>query len=113
SYHTDIVRRCSLASMVFLGIIVGIGARRSPRYQERLPMPITDTFARSVKADLKPRKYSDSGGLYLYVPTNGSRLWRLAYGFAGKQKTLALGIYPAVGLADARRKRDAAKEQLA
>ena len=45
--------------------------------------------------------------------TQGSKLWRLAYRCDGKQKTLALGAYPAVSLADARQKRDGAKKLLA
>jgi integrase len=58
-------------------------------------------------------KISDSGGLHLLVQPNGSKLWRLAYRSSGKQKTLALGAYPAVPLVEARRRRDAAKQQLA
>ncbi|RUM95533.1 DUF4102 domain-containing protein [Pseudaminobacter arsenicus] len=76
-------------------------------------MALTDTFIRTVKADAKPRKYSDGGGLYLFVPTNGSKLWRQAYAFGGKQRVLAHGQYPAVSLAAARKARDAAKELLA
>lgn len=76
-------------------------------------MALTDTFIRSLKADTKPRKYSDAGGLFIYVPASGSRLWRMAYAFAGKQRTLSFGIYPAVSLADARRARDEAKSILA
>ncbi|RUX03316.1 MAG: site-specific integrase [Mesorhizobium sp.] len=76
-------------------------------------MTLSDTSIRALKAQGTPKKYSDGGGLYLFVPPNGSRLWRLAYGFGGKQKTLALGIYPAVGLAAARRARDEAKALLA
>lgn len=76
-------------------------------------MPLTDTFVRTAKPDAKARKYSDAGGLYLFMPPSGSKLWRLAYSFGGKQKTLALGIYPAIGLAAARKARDAAKELLA
>lgn len=44
---------------------------------------------------------------------NGSKLWRLSYRFGGKQKTLALGAYPAVSLAAARKRRDEAKMLLA
>jgi integrase len=58
-------------------------------------------------------KRSDGGGLFLLVTPSGGKLWRLSYRFEGKQKTLALGRYPAVTLADARRARDEAKEQLA
>ncbi len=76
-------------------------------------MPLTDTRARNAKATLNPRKLSDGGGLFLLVQPNRSKLWRLAYRFAGKQKTLALGIYPTVSLAEARSSRDDAKKLLA
>ena len=55
---------------------------------------------------------SDGEGLFLLVKKNGSRLWRLAYRFNGRQKTLALGAYPAVGLAKARSGRADAKTAL-
>jgi len=45
---------------------------------------------------------ADSGGLYLEVATSGGKLWRWKYRYLGKEKRLALGAYPAVGLADAR-----------
>lgn len=61
----------------------------------------------------KAYKLSDGGGLYLLVNTNGSRYWRLKYRVAGKEKLLALGVYPDVSLADARAKRDEAKRTLA
>jgi integrase len=76
-------------------------------------MPLTDTQIRKLKPKSSPSKHSDGGGLFLLVPPNGSKLWRLAYRFAGKQKTLALGAYPAVPLADARERRDEAKKLLA
>ncbi|MDR4518919.1 MAG: Arm DNA-binding domain-containing protein [Nitrosomonas sp.] len=53
----------------------------------------------------------DSGGLYLLIKPNG-KYWRMNYRFAGKQKTLAIGVYSAVGLKEARKKRDEAKEHL-
>jgi len=65
------------------------------------------------KAKDKAYKLSDGGGLYLLVNTNGSRYWRLKYRYAGKEKLLALGVYPDVSLADARAKRDEAKRTLA
>lgn len=61
----------------------------------------------------QPYKMFDGGGLYLLVQLNGAKLWRLAYRFAGKQKALALGAYPAVSLAKAREGREAAKKLLA
>jgi integrase len=65
------------------------------------------------KAKDKAYKLSDGGGLYLLVNTSGSRYWRLKYRVAGKEKLLALGVYPDVSLADARAKRDEAKRVLA
>jgi hypothetical protein len=56
---------------------------------------------------------SDSGGLYLLVERRGSKLWRHAFRFDGKQKLIALGSYPAVSLAEARTGRDANKALLA
>jgi len=72
-------------------------------------MPLTDTQIRNLKPCVRAAKFSDRGGLHLLVTDGGSKLWRLAYRFGGKQKTLALGIYPHVSLADARSKRDSAK----
>ena len=76
-------------------------------------MKLTDTFLRSLKAAEKVQKHSDGGGLYMHVSPGGGRLWRMAYRFAGKQKTLSFGAYPAVSLKEARARRDEAKEQLA
>ena len=74
---------------------------------------LKDTSLRNTKPTARPKKLSDHGGLHLLVQPTGSRLWRLAYRFAGKQKTLALGVYPAVSLAEARRGKDEAKNLLA
>jgi hypothetical protein len=76
-------------------------------------MSITDTVCRTSKSREKPYKVSDGGGLYLLVETNGSKLWRHAFRFDGKQKLIALGAYPVVSLADARAGRDANKSLLA
>lgn len=76
-------------------------------------MPLTDTACKAAKPSDKPRKLSDGGGLFLLVQPTGGRLWRQAYRFDGKQKTLAHGAYPAVSLQEARSKRDAAKALLA
>ena len=81
-------------------------------------MTLTDIAIRNLRGKpgegdkAKPYKVSDSGGLYILVQPDGSRYWRLAYRFSGKQKTLALGVYPSVTLLEARKKRDAAKEQI-
>src|SRR5271155_1069631 len=76
-------------------------------------MPITDTVCRTSKPGEKPYKLSDGGGLYLLVEKNGSKLWRHAFRFDGKQKVVALGAYPIVSLADARAGRDLNKGLLA
>jgi integrase len=76
-------------------------------------MPLTDAAIRAAKPSPSPFKVSDGGGLHLLVQPNGARLWRLAYRFAGKQKTLALGSYPTIGLAKAREGREKAKRLLA
>lgn len=75
-------------------------------------MPLTDAWLRAAKGALKPFKKSDAGGLYILVQPDGKRYWRLAYRFAGKQKTLALGVYPLIGLGAAREARDFAKREL-
>src|SRR5215472_9154279 len=74
---------------------------------------LNDTRVRNAKPADRPIKLSDSGGLHLLIQANGSKLWRLAYRFGGKQKTLAIGVYPAVTLKHAREKRDEAKRLLA
>ena len=75
-------------------------------------MALTDTFVKSVKSTSKSgEKHSDGGGLYLLVKESG-KYWRINYRFGGKQKTLALGVYPTVSLKVARDKREKAKEQL-
>ena len=76
-------------------------------------MPLTNTAIRNAWPRKTTFKISDGGGLHLLVQPNGSRLWRLAYRFAGKQKTLALGVYPTVPLLKAREGREGAKRMLA
>jgi len=74
---------------------------------------LTDTAIRKTKPDITPRKLSDGGGLYLLIKPDDGRYWRLNYRFGGKQKTLALGVYPTVTLADARQRREDARRLLA
>ncbi|PJK31343.1 tyrosine-type recombinase/integrase [Minwuia thermotolerans] len=76
-------------------------------------MPLTDAKLRNARPAEKPTKISDGGGLHLLITPKGSKLWRLAYRFAGKQKTLAIGAYPAVSLDAARTARHDAKRLLA
>jgi len=67
----------------------------------------------TAKPKEKPYKLADGGGLYLLVNPNGAKYWRLKYRVAGKEKLLALGVYPDVTLAVARSKRDEAKRGIA
>ncbi|HEB4875613.1 TPA: tyrosine-type recombinase/integrase [Kluyvera ascorbata F0526] len=67
----------------------------------------------TAKPKDKPYKLADGGGLYLLVNPNGAKYWRLKYRVVGKEKLLALGVYPDVTLADARAKRDEAKRGIA
>ncbi|MDE0945968.1 MAG: Arm DNA-binding domain-containing protein, partial [Sphingobium sp.] len=76
-------------------------------------MALTAAAIKNAKGKAKPYKLTDSDGLFLYVAPNGRRYWRMNYRHLGKQKTLAFGIYPDIGLADAREQRDAARKVLA
>lgn len=73
-------------------------------------MPLTDIKIRQAKPADKPIKLTDSNGLYLEIKPNGSKLWRYRYRIAGKENVYAIGEYPAIGLQDARREREAARE---
>ena len=73
-------------------------------------MSLTDTRIRAAKPSPKPLKLSDSGGLHLEVRPTGSKLWRYRFRLHGKENVFALGEYPALSLADARKARDAAKD---
>lgn len=76
---------------------------------------LTDAHCRNATCppERKQARFSDSGGLYLQVSPNGSKRWFLKYRTGGKEKQLALGSYPDVGLTAARKARDAAKLQRA
>jgi len=76
-------------------------------------MALTFAAIKNTKGREKPYKLTDSDGLFLYVTPNGGRYWRMNYRHMGKQKTLAFGVYPDTGLADAREQRDAARKVLA
>src|SRR3989338_348459 len=76
-------------------------------------MPLTDIEIKKEKAKDKPYRMTDGGGMCLLVHPNGGKYWRLAYRFGGKQKTLALGVFPDISLADARDRREQARKLLA
>ena len=78
-------------------------------------MALSDVAIRKAKSGAKPTKLTDGGGLYLLLRPDGAKWWRLDYRrpVTGKRNTLSLGVYPDVGLADARGRRDAVRKQIA
>ena len=76
-------------------------------------MPLTDIAIRKTKPKGAAYKSSDGGGLFLWIQPNGGKWWRYQYRFAGKQKLLALGVYPDVSLSEARDRHSQARKMLA
>ncbi len=76
-------------------------------------MAMSDAQIRAAKPSEKLYKLSDDGGLQLWIFPDGAKRWRMAYRFQGKQKTIAFGVYPTIGLKDARDLRQKAKVLLA
>ena len=100
------VRRRPAVAQKIAGIFVGTKTQDVGI----VAMPLTDIAVRNAKPTAEPYKLTDGGGMYLHVHPNGSRYWRMAYRIAGKQKVFAIGVYPAVTLAEARQIRDDAKK---
>ena len=73
---------------------------------------LDDHIIQGLKAADKPKKYADGGGLFLFIPASGKKLWRMAYRFERKAKLLSFGEYPQVSLRAARQRRDEAKALL-
>jgi Arm DNA-binding domain len=76
-------------------------------------MALTDIRVRNAKPKGTSYKLADGGGMYLLVVPNGSRYWRMDFRHVGKRRTIAIGVYPAVTLAVARARREAARAQIA
>jgi hypothetical protein len=76
-------------------------------------MRLSDLALKQAKPGPKIIKLSDGGGLQLWITPDGAKRWRFAYRFGGAQKVLAIGVYPTVGLKEARQSRDAARQDLA
>ncbi|MGA9423362.1 MAG: Arm DNA-binding domain-containing protein [Rhodanobacteraceae bacterium] len=73
---------------------------------------LTIVAARSAKPSAKPYRLAAGGGLYLEVMPTGAKYWRPKFRHGGKDKRLALGVFPSVTLAEARTQRDAARKLL-
>lgn len=73
-------------------------------------MSLSDLTIKNKKPAEKAFKMPDDRGLFLLVHLNGSKYWRFRYSFGGKERLLALGVYPDVSLAEARDRRDKARK---
>jgi integrase len=73
---------------------------------------LTNLQIQNARPTDRVTQYTDDRGLYLEVHPSGSKLWRYKYRYMGKQMRLAIGRYPDVSLAEARKRRDAARRQL-
>jgi hypothetical protein len=82
-------------------------------HQNSLARTLTDIRLRHLKPWRRVRKISDGGGLYMMVAPTGGRYWRHNYRFDGKQKTIALGVYPYVSLDKATARHEEARRLLA
>jgi hypothetical protein len=74
---------------------------------------LTDVQIKKAKAAEKAYRLVDDGGLHLFVTPAGGKLWRMRYKIDGREKTLSIGQYPDISLADAREARDKAKRTMA
>lgn len=75
-------------------------------------MALTNLQIQNARPTDRVTQYTDDRGLYLEVHPSGSKLWRYKYRYLGKQNRLAIGRYPDVSLAEARKRRDDARRQL-
>ena len=73
---------------------------------------LDEKLIQRLKAESKPKKYADGGGLFLFIPVSGTKLWRMAYRFNHQAKLLSFGAYPEISLRVARQRRDEAKKLL-
>src|SRR5471032_963825 len=108
------VRRGSITYQHFYGTFVGTFSNLKRSTNNGGIMALTDTFVRQIKHSgaAAGDKYTDGQGMFLLVKAAG-KYWRMNYRYAEKQKTLALGVYPEVSLAKARKRRETARELLA
>ncbi len=75
-------------------------------------MALTELQIKNLKPKDKAYRVTDGGGLSLEITPSGGKLWRWRYYYQGKGQVSALGKYPAMTLATARKKRDEARELL-
>ena len=80
-----------------------------PNMPPMMMKALTDIAARNAQPKARPYKLSAGGGLYLEVAPNGAKYWRMKYRFAGREKRLAIGVYPKISLKRALVERDRAR----
>ena len=71
------------------------------------------TIVKNAKSRDKPYKLYDKNGLFILIKSENHKYWRLKYRFAGKEKLLALGVYPEISLIRAREKAFEARRLIA
>ena len=76
----------------------------------RLTNKLTEMTIKKAKPKEKQYKLSDGEGMYLRIYPNGSKYWQLKFRFEGKHKTLSFGVWPEVGIIEAREKRFEARK---
>jgi len=76
-------------------------------------MALTDVAIRNSKPGEKAIKLADGAGMFLLVTPAGGKLWRLKYRIDGREKLLAIGAYPEIGLSEARKRREEARALIA
>jgi integrase len=90
-----------------------VGERNPNRIFTHSMTKLTEIAVKSAKPAKSIRKLSDGNGLVLLVYPNGSKYWAYRYRYLGKEKTLSLGVYPEVTLAEARRELAEARKLVA
>ncbi|MDK1380981.1 Arm DNA-binding domain-containing protein [Ralstonia nicotianae] len=113
TFHGLFCIRRVLGGPLQSGVARGIFGACLPTLNTRYPCTaLTHLQVQKEKLSDKPRKLADGGGLYLLVNQAGKH-WRWKYRFEGKEKVMALGVYPDVSLAEAREAHQAARKLLA
>ena len=79
----------------------------------RLTRPLSATEVEKARPDVKTKFLFDGGGLYLEITPKGKKLWRFKYRVSGKPKLLSFGSYPDISLAEARKRRQDARNNVA
>jgi len=85
----------------------------APELKHRTRLPVSRRGLSGLRARRHSRKVSTGRGLYLLLMPRGGKYWRYNYTFDGKRKTLALGVYPDVPAALAKKRHQDARSQLA